>query len=122
MNREVAKVLLKQYIACTNTSKHATIYFFMERNRGLPESIIHVESSKSHRWFTHARKQGFVFQKRLRPMTNDEFFKCIENVDLDGIYIYTRNDEVYCQNNHTRKFVLRCINEFHKFYDEQDKQ
>lgn len=122
MNKSIARALTAQYIKCTNTAKHATIYFYMEKNPGLPESIVHVESSKSHHWWSHARREGFVFQKRLRPMSPREFYKCIKRVDLSDIYVCLNQDnEVICQNNHTRKFVLRCIQEFHRFYDTQDK-
>ena len=120
MNKKIAEVLLKQFITVTNNAKHSTIYFYMEKNGMLPEYTIHVETSKSHHWWSHARRQGFMFQKRIRPITAREFYKCIKSVDLTGIYVYVCHDEVVCQNNHARKFVLRCIEQFHKLFSYQD--
>ena len=120
MNKKIAQTLLKQFISVTNNAKHSTIYFYMESNGMLPETIVHVESSKNHHWWSHARRRGFVYQKRIRPITARDFYKCIKHVDLTGIYIYVNGDDVICQNTHARKFVLRCIESFHSLFDKQD--
>ena len=120
MAKRIAEVLCKQFVAQTNLDRHSTIYFYIEKNHGLPESIVHVETSRKRRWWAMAMREGFAFQRRLRPLTAREFYKCIKRVDTSDIYIFTRGDDIICQNNHTRKFILRCIEEISKFYDMQD--
>lgn len=121
MQTRIANALTKQYMELNLNNKHSTIYFFMEKNTGIPESRIHVECSKSSRWWSNGRKIGFMTHKRLRPITSNEFFDCIKGADISDIYIYERNGEVLCQNNQANKFVQRCILEFNKMYEHEDE-
>ena len=120
LQKQIAETLTRQYMEWHLNHKHSTMYFFMEKNLGVPEDIIYVESAKNSHWRHKAHRTGFMFRKRLRPISPSEFFDCIKEVNINDLQIYVRNDEVICQNNQAGIFVKRCINKFNEMYDRDD--